>query len=150
LNPKIGRPPKSDAEKRLKGTFDPRFSEAARAANLQGNVVALRPDVVSSLPECPNSLSGEAKEFFLKWTRRLYETGKLTELLILEVETAAAAHQNIRIAGRAGKSSKGGDMTAIRAFINKMTYLSVDTPAALGDAKPSKWAAIGFAPRGKG
>jgi hypothetical protein len=144
---KSGRLPTSDAEKRQKGTFDPRYSEEARAKRLQGNVVALRPDLVSTLPECPDSLAGEARDFFLKWTRRLYETGKLTDLLVLEVENAASAHQNIRVLGRDGKAAKGADMTVIRSFISRMTYLSVDTPSA-PQVTTSKWSAIGFAPRG--
>jgi hypothetical protein len=143
----MGKPGQSDAEKKFKGTFDARFSETARAARAESNVITIFGDRLEAVPDPTVDLAASALSFYRKWTQRLFDLGKLSELSVMEIQAAAQAQHNIEVKMREGKIPRGGDQAAVTRFLNRMRELNVDAPSSPSQGSVSKWSAIGFAAR---
>lgn len=128
---KTGRPPISDAEKKRRGTFDPRWSEEKRAARAQNNVVALfGADAVASIPEPPAGLSERAKAEYERWTRRLFELGRLTQVWLDKITLYAIRRHAIETRLAEGGLPKQDDQKACEMFLKELAALNVDAPQA--------------------
>ena len=143
----MGKPGQSDAEKKLKGTFDARFSETARAARAESNVITIFGDRLEAVPDPTVPLADAALAFYKKWATRFFDLGKLTDLAVMEIQQAATAQHNIEVRMREGKLPRGGDQAAVTRFLNRARELNVDAPTSASQTAVSKWSAIGFAAR---
>ena len=141
------RPGLSDEEKRARGTFDARYSEAAKSARAESNVVAIFGDRLEAIPDPTVPLAASALTFYRKWSQRLFDLGKLTELAVMEVQAAAAAQHGIEVRMREGKLPRGQDQQAVTRFLNRMRELNVDAPSSPSQVGVSKWSQLGFAKR---
>lgn len=148
---KTGRPPKSDAEKRQAGTFDPRFSEAARVERAEAKVVALfGQSPLAQIPEPPAGLSEAAADEYWRWARHLHSAGRLTQVWVDKILFYAIRRHSIMAKLNAGKLPKDGDQKACEMFLKEIGAANIDQPIAGQDKTESKWAKFGFAARGRG
>lgn len=145
---RTGRPPISDADKRQRGTFDRRWSEAARAERQEEKVVSLfGGQFLDAIPEPPEGLVAKAREEYFLWSRRLHEAGRLTQIWVEKI-TLYAFRKHATITRLAeGKSPKDGDLKACEIFLKELGALNIDAPRAGQEAVKSKFAHVGFANR---
>ena len=139
-----GRPALPDAEKKRRGTFDPRKSEAARAQK----VVALFGDQIEHIKDPPAALHADAKREYWRWCEGLRAAGKLTHLWVERVLSYSIARHNVLTSIDKGKLPRSDDMRFIQAFQRDVGFIDADTPIAgqaAGDGR--KFARIGFASR---
>lgn len=143
----MGRPHLSDAEKRQRGTFDPRYSEEARGKAAAAKVIAF--PSLQDIPKCSFPLDEEGQRIYDDLTRTLFEQGRLTVLTHLEISALAGG-----ISAERGKIEKGKAPSAI-AFvrflerIDKLQRASVDRAYAGSstDGRANKFQTSGFAAR---
>lgn len=146
---KTGRSPQSDAEKRRKGTFDPRFSEAVRKERAQAKVVSLfGADKLSEIPEPPEGLSAQAVQDYKLKVRRLHEMGRLTQTWVDKTVLYAVRRHSILHRLKEGRPPKDGDLRGCETYLKEYAALDIDAPPPNSPQGASKWSVIGFAPRG--
>lgn len=143
-----GRPPLSDAEKKKRGTFDPRFTAAAREERSAQKVVSLfGADVVSTMPEPPEGLHPAAASEFREWCQRLLELKKLSKVWITKIELLAMARHASLVRIAEGKLPRGGDLAVIKSILSDLGALNVDKPASPSAESDNRFAFTGFANR---
>jgi hypothetical protein len=143
---KTGRPPLSDAEKKLRGTLDPRWTEEARAQRAEDKVVSLfGGDRVEEIPPPPAGLTEKAQAEYWRWTRRLHEVGRLTQVWVEKCAFYAVRKHSIETRLAQGKPIKDGDVKAAELFLKELGALNVDQPRGGQEAPRSKWDRVGFA-----
>lgn len=145
---KTGRPPLSDAEKKLRGTFDPRFSEDARSERAEHKVVSLfGGERLNEIPDPPDGLGRRALDEYWRWTRRLQDLGRLSQLWVDKVTLYAIRRHSVEARLAQGRAPKDGDVKGCEMFLKELGALNVDQPRAGQEAPASKWEQIGFASR---
>lgn len=145
---RTGRPPLSDAEKKLRGTFDPRWSEEARSERAEDKVVSLfGQDRLEAIPEPPEGLKPRALEEYWRWTRRLHELGRLSQVWVDKITLYAIRRHSIEARLIEGKAPKDGDVKGCELFLKELGALNVDQPRGNQESPKSKWERIGFASR---
>lgn len=145
---RTGRPPLSDAEKKLRGTLDKRWTEEARAERAESKVVALfGADKVDVIPDPPEGLVVQAREEYFLWCRRLQEQGLLSQKWVEKILFYALRKHStlVRLAG--GKMPKDGDLKACEMFLKELGALNIDAPRAGQETPKSKFAHVGFSNR---
>lgn len=145
---RTGRPPKSDADKKRRGTLDPRFTEQARAARSEDKIVSLfGGEPVSVIPDPPPGLDATAAAEFQEWCQRLLDLGKLSKVWIMKVELMALArHANLRRLAD-GKLPRSQDIITVKAILSDLGSFNIDKPTAIGSEQTAKFAYAGFANR---
>lgn len=145
---RTGRPPLSDEEKRLRGTFDPRYSAAERSARTEAKVVSLFGSAaLDEVPPPPAGISGDALVEYQRWTRRLHECGRLTQTWVDKVTFYAARRQRMTMNLAGGKAPTNADLRACELFMKELSAINVDQPRPQGAAPESKWGRIQIATR---
>lgn len=141
-----GRPALSDAEKKRRGTFDPRYSEAERSGRSEAKVVSLfGQDALSVVPEPPRGLTQKALANYELWTRRLHEAGRLTQIWVDKITMYAVRRHSIEARLADGKSPKSDDIKACELFLRELGHLNVDQPRAGQDSTGKKFGRVGIA-----
>lgn len=145
---KTGRPPLSDAEKKRRGTFDPRYAEATRVGRAEEKIVSLfGGDAVDEIPPPPPGLALEAAAEYHRWTRRLHETGRLTRVWLDQILMYAIRRHKVLSRMAEGKLPADPDMKACESFLKSMNALNVDIPTASQTGVDTPFKRIGFANR---
>lgn len=145
---RTGRPPLSDEEKRLRGTFDPRWAEAARAERADAKVVSLfGADRIDVIPDPPDGLVAQAREEYYLWCRLLHKQGLLSQKWVEKILLYAIRKHSTLIRLASGKLPKDGDMKACEMFMKELGALNIDAPRVGQEAPKSKFAHVGFANR---
>lgn len=126
---KTGRPSESDIEKRRKGTFDPRYSEAARAERSEQKVVSLfGADLLSSTPSAPPGLSDKAAEEFNLWCRRLHEQDRLSQIWVEKITFYAIRKHKILARIEKGEVPSADDVKGCELFLKELGAMNIDAP----------------------
>lgn len=144
----MGRPALTDAEKKAKGTFDPRYSAEARAEAATSKVVAF--PTLEEIPACRFALKpkGHGEEVYTEVMRRLHEQKRLTMMVHIEVELLAATLDDIHAKMAAGQRVPASAFTSALARLDKLQRMDVDR-AFHGSStdRPNKFSRNGFAQR---
>ncbi|MGL4638067.1 MAG: hypothetical protein ACRCWF_18960 [Beijerinckiaceae bacterium] len=144
---KTGRIRLSDEEKKRRGTFDERYSEAASVERAQQKVVSLfGGEVLSEIPAPPDGLSKIAQDEYWKWTRMLHTAGRLSELWLAKIQTYAISRHSIVSKLAEGKMPPDGALRRCDVFLKELGALNVDQPQ-IGSDVGSKWKKFGAAQR---
>ena len=141
----MGRPSLPDAEKRAKGTFDPRYSSEERAVRRAENVIAF--PAFEVVPPCIFPLEEEGQKLYDSLTRSLQEQGRLTVLSHAEASALCGAVSAQRQKMTDGANVPIGTFVKILERIDKLQRADVDR-AYVGSTtadKPNKFAKNGFA-----
>ncbi|WP_293862458.1 hypothetical protein [uncultured Alsobacter sp.] len=144
----MGRPALTDAEKKAKGTFDPRYSADARAERATEKVVTL--PVLDHIPKCrlPLAPGGIGQETYDSLIRTLHEQKRLTVMSHLEVEALAAGYEVLHRKMSAGGNVPASAIQGILSRIDKLQRMDVDRPfAGSSTDRPNKFSRNGFAQR---
>lgn len=144
----MGRPALSDAEKRAKGTFDPRYSAEARGERATSVVVPF--PTLQDVPPCrfPLTPGGAGEQTFNQLIRTLHEQKRLTVLTHMEVEMLSAGLDNIHKRMAEGKNVPASSFTNILARIDKLQRAENDRAYAGSELpRQNKFARNGFAAR---
>lgn len=145
----MGRPALTDAEKKAKGTFDPRYSAEARAAAATSKVVAF--PTLDQIPECrfPLKEGGHGQKAYTEIVRRLHEQQRLTMMAHLEVELLALGLDDIHSKLAAGQRVPSTAITTILGRLDKLQRMDVDRafPGSEGGGRQNKFSRNGFASR---
>lgn len=140
---RTGRTPHSDAEKRRKGTFDPRFSEEARAERAHAKVVTLfGGDRLGEVPEPPEGLSPQAVQDYYAKARRLHETGRLTQTWVDKTVLYAVRRHSILMRIREGKAPKDGDLRGCEMYLKEFAALDIDVAKPAAGAPEKRFSPI--------
>lgn len=143
----MGRPALSDAEKKARKTFDPRYSEEARGEAAAAKVIAF--PSLQDVPKCSFPLDEEGQRIYDDLTRTLFEQGRLTVLTHLEVSALAGGISAERRKIDMGKAPSAIAFVRFMERIDKLQRASVDRAFAgstTGD-RQNKFARSGFAAR---
>ena len=128
---KTGRPGESDVEKRRKGTFDPRYSEATRADRSEQKVISLfGADRLDAIPEAPAGLSDKAKDEFTLWVRRLLEQERLSQIWVEKITFYAIRKHKILSRIEKGEVPSADDVKGCELFLKELGAMNIDAPRA--------------------
>lgn len=144
----MGRPALTDAEKREKGTFDPRYSAEARAAAAAEKVVSF-PELVE-IPSCRFRLTpgGHGEKVYTELMRRLHEQRRLTMMMHLKVEAIAAGIEDIHRKVDEGLRVPATAYTTLLQAVEKIERMNVDRAFPGSSAESTnKFSRNGFAQR---
>lgn len=145
----MGRPALTDAQKIAQGTFDPRYSEEARAERSGQTVVAF--PTLQDIPECrfPLEPGGIGQQTYDRLIRTLHEQGRLTMLTHMKVEILASSMEDLHTKMRTGMRVPANLMSRIMVSIAELERESVDRAFNGSSVKgqENKFLANGFAAR---
>lgn len=143
----MGRPALSDAEKKARQTFDPRYSEQARGQAASAKVIAF--PSLQDIPSCSFPLDDEGQRIYDDLTRTLFEQGRLTVLTHLEISALAGGISAERAKISAGKSASAIAFVRFLERVDKLQRASVDRAYAGSstEGRSNKFARSGFAAR---
>jgi hypothetical protein len=145
----MGRPALTDAAKLAKGTFDPRYSEEARAERSGQTVVAF--PTLQEIPECrfPLEPGGIGQQTYDRLIRTLHEQGRLTMLTHMKVEILAAGMEDLRNKMASGMRVPAGLPSRLMTSIAELERESVDRAFNGSSVKgqENKFLSNGFAAR---
>lgn len=138
----MGRRPLPDHVKIARGTFEPRQSEAARAARTASNI-ALFP-TLSEIPEPEIPMGPVGRKAYDTWARRLLETGRLTMVSVGYVQQYALALDSMDKLQAMGKPISANYMTVANRALDQIKALDVDLPIGKQAQSQGKFARSGF------
>lgn len=143
--PRLSHHCRSDADKLADGTFDKRYSEAARAERAAQKIMSFPTHREIPEPSVPLNEVGLAE--YNKLCRIVLDAGRLTEFTRLAAESAATAHQQIHKLMAEGRDVPTSLIQTKVKAIQQLQLAEAAAPIGNQGANQSKFRHAGFSNR---
>lgn len=139
---------RSDAEKRLRGTYrDNTHSETNRAKRAISNVLSFPQMKTIPDPTVPLIEGSPGWKSYFKWCDLLLQSNLLTAVSVAHVEQLATADQKLHDTAAKGKLASDKTLEIRRGILLKLDALNVDRALVPDQGKENKFARNGFPAR---